>query len=106
MSLRTTRERFQPDDLGPKDVEFSLNVDNIAQESNETFTIVLQLSSTDQFGGANVTIRDRLKVVIIDSDGKLTVQLSHFYVAIFLLQQKLPSNSLKLITPRMRNLMH
>ena len=105
MSLRTTRERFQPDDLGPKDVEFLLNVDNIAQESNETFTIVL-LSSTDQFGGANVTIRDRLKVVIIDSDGKLTVQSPHFYVDIFLLQQKLPSNSLKLITPRMRNLMH
>ena len=48
-------------------------MDNIAQESNETFAIVLQLSSTDQFGGADVTIRDRLEVVIIDTDGKLTV---------------------------------
>ena len=49
-------------------------MDNIAQESNETFAIVLQLSSTDIFGDANVTIRDRLEFVIIDSDGKITVQ--------------------------------
>ena len=49
-------------------------MDNIAQESNETFAIVLQLSSNDQFGSANVTLRDRLEVVIIDSDGRLTVQ--------------------------------
>ena len=49
-------------------------MDNIAQESNETFTIVLQLYSINQFGGANVNFRDRLEVIIIDSDGRLTVQ--------------------------------
>ena len=79
VSLTTTQGRFLPSDvLTPKDVEFSLNVDNIALESNETFAIVLELSSTDQFGGVDVTIRDRLEGVIIDSDGKLAVQLSHF----------------------------
>ena len=77
-------------------------MDNIAQEINETFAIVLEL----QFGGGNVTIRDRLEGVVIDSDGKLAVQLSHFYVDTFSLQQKLLSNYLKLITPRMKNLMH
>ena len=45
-------------------------MDNIAQESNETFAIVL---STDHFS-AGATIRDRLEVVIIDSDGRLKVQ--------------------------------
>ena len=48
-------------------------MDNIAQEINETFAIVLQLSGTDPLG-AGATIRDRLEVVIIDSDGRLTVQ--------------------------------
>ena len=75
VSLVTPLERFLPGDVNEtKDVKFSLTVDNIAQEINETFAIVLQLSSTDQFGGANVTLRDRLEVVIIDSDGRLTVQ--------------------------------
>ena len=62
------------DVLEPKDVEFSLSWDNIAQEFNETFAIVFQLFSTDQLFSGNVTIRDRLEVVIIDSDGRLTVQ--------------------------------
>ena len=61
-SLLTTQGRFLPSDVDePKDVEFSLSVDNIAQESN---AIVL---STDH-------IRDRMEVAIIDSDGRLMVQ--------------------------------
>ena len=72
VSLTTTRGRFLPGDVDvPKDVEFSLTVDNIAQEINETFAIVLELRSDD---GTDVTIIDRLEVVIIDSDGRLTVQ--------------------------------
>ena len=79
VSLITTRGRFLPSEvLEPKDIEFSLSVDNIAQEINETFAIVLELFSNDQFGGGNVTIRDRLEGVIIDSDGKLAVQSLHF----------------------------
>ena len=75
VSLRTTQGRFLPSDVDePKDVEFALLVDNIAQESNETFAIVL---STNHFGGG-ATIRDRLEGVIIDSDGRLTVQSPHF----------------------------
>ena len=69
VSLATTRGRFLPFDV-LIDVEFSLTVDNIAQESNETFAIVLH---TNHFG-ASATLRDRLEVVIIDSDGMLTVQ--------------------------------
>ena len=78
VALATTRSRFLASDfLQPKNVEFSLNVDNIAQESNETFALTFQLSNTDQFGvGAN--IRDRLEVVIIDSDGRLSVKSSRF----------------------------
>ena len=74
--LTTTQGRFLTSEvLIFKDVEFSLSVDNIAQESNETFAIVLQLRSTDQlFGDSNVTIRNRLEGVIIDSDGRLTEQ--------------------------------
>ena len=80
VTLATTRSRFLASDfLQSKDIEFSLNVDNIAQESNETFVLILQLTSIEQFGvGAN--IRDRLEVVIIDSDGKLTVQSSHQFL--------------------------
>ena len=49
-------------------MEFSLNVDNIAQESNETFALTLLLS---QFSaGVN---RNRLEGVIIDSDGKFNI---------------------------------
>ena len=48
-------------------------MNNIAQELKE-FAIILELSTTDQFGDANVTIRDRLEVVLIDSSGRLTVQ--------------------------------
>ena len=44
-----------------------LSVDNIAQESMETFALIL---STNQFG-AGANIRDRLEGVILDSDGKL-----------------------------------
>ena len=108
ITLVTTRSRFLASDfLQSKDIEFSLNVDNIAQESNETFVLTLQLTSNDQFAGANVTIRDRLKVVIIDSDGTyVNCTIITFYVDIFSLQQKLPSSSLKLITPKMKNLMH
>ena len=71
MSLRTTQGRF----LGvpePNNVEFSLSVDTIAQESNETFAIVLRVSSNPL--GADATIVDRLEVVIIDSSGRLTIQ--------------------------------
>ena len=50
-------------------------MDTIAQELNKTFTLVI---STDQFGGADVTIRDRLEVIIIDSNGRLTVHSSHY----------------------------
>ena len=78
VTLATTRSRFPASDfLQSKDIEFSLNVDNIAQESNETFVLTLQLTSIDQFG-VDATIRDRLEVVIIDSDGKLAVQSPHF----------------------------
>ena len=74
VTLQTTTSRFLASDfLQPKNVEFSFNVDNIAQESNESFVLSFRLSSTDQFG-AGANIRDRLEGVIIDSDGKLTVQ--------------------------------
>ena len=72
MSLRTTQGVFRSGVPGPKDVEFSLSVDTIAQESNETFAIVLQVSSNPF--GAGATIVDRLEVVIIDSTGRLTIQ--------------------------------
>ena len=60
--LLTNQGRFLPSDVDePKDVEFSLSVDNIAQESN---AIVLSIDH----------IRDRMEVAIIDSDGRLMVQ--------------------------------
>ena len=46
-------------------------MDTIAQESNETFAIVLH---TDQFSGADVTVRKRLEVVILDSNGRFRIQ--------------------------------
>ena len=50
-----------------------MNVDSIAQESNETFALTLQLSSIDHFG-AGANIRNRLEGVILDSDGKFNKQ--------------------------------
>ena len=44
-------------------------MDNIAQESEETFAITLELASGTLGQGAN--LRNRLEGVIIDSDGML-----------------------------------
>ena len=52
-------------------------MDYTSQEPNETFVLRLQVSNTSQFG-VDANIRDRLEGVIIDSDGKLTVQSPHF----------------------------
>ena len=70
VQLTTTQLKFDASEvLQTKNVRFSLRVDNIAQESMETFALTLELSNTDQFG-AGVNIRDRLEGVILDSDGK------------------------------------
>ena len=96
ITLWTAYVSFLPNEvLKAQDIEFSLNVDNIAQESIETFALTLQLSiSTDQLG-ASASIRDRLEGVILDSDGKLNKECcsivynnSHFKLYFFL-----PSNS-------------
>ena len=53
-----------------QNIEFSLRVDNIAQEFDETFVITLEVPEGTFGQGAN--IRNRLEGVIIDSDGRLT----------------------------------
>ena len=61
--------RFLPGDI-QQNIEFSLSVDNIAQELDETFVITLDVPDGTFGPGAN--IRNRLDGVIIDSDRKLT----------------------------------
>ena len=60
--------RFLPGTI-QQNIEFSLSVDNIAQELDETFVITIEIPAGTFSSGAN--IRSRLEVVIMDSDGKL-----------------------------------
>lgn len=46
-------------------ISFILRVDNVAQESNETFTLSLVVSDTSMF----TEYRDTLQAVILDSNG-------------------------------------
>ena len=73
INLRTTHGRILPNEvLQPQAIEFSLIVDNIAQELDETFVIILQVLGGTFGPGAN--IRNRLEGIILDSDGKLYKQ--------------------------------
>ena len=72
INLVTTRLRFLPGDT-QQNIEFSLSVDNIAQELNETFIITLEVP--DGIFGPGAHIRNRLEGVIIDCDGRLTLFL-------------------------------
>ena len=105
ITLVTTRLRFLPGTI-EQNIEFSLSVDNIAQELDETFAITLEVP--DGIFGPGANIRNRLEGVIIDSDGRLNIFIKVLAIQQFLslLQQKLPFNFLKMITPRMKNLMH
>ena len=69
INLITHQLRFLPGDI-QQNIEFSLSVDNIAQEFNETFIIYFEVPDGTFGPGAN--IRNRLEGVIIDSDRKLT----------------------------------
>ena len=66
VTLLTTQIKFLSDE--PQDVEFSFNVDSIAQELEETFAITFEISGGRFDESAN--IRNRLEGVIIDSTGR------------------------------------
>ena len=77
----TTHVRILPKKvLQPQDIEFSLSVDNIAQELDESFEIIFVPYDTFE-PGAN--IRNRLEGIILDSDGKLHKQHCSITVIIF-----------------------
>ena len=79
----TTRLRFLPGTI-QQNIEFSLSVDNIAQELDETFEINFVVP--DGTFGSGASIRNRLEGVIIDSDGRLMQWL----VKVLAIQQFLP----------------
>ena len=69
ITLITTQLKLLPGTI-QQNIEFSLRVDNIAQELDETFVITLEVPDGTFSSGAN--IRNRLEGVIMDSDGRLT----------------------------------
>ena len=72
-TVSTTQVRFlyrRPDP--PDDVVVIFRVDDIAQESNETFTLELNCvpDGATLPTGSNVFFRNTINMTIIDSDGK------------------------------------
>ena len=63
---------FPPRSTTVDTVTFSLQLDSVAQEINETFTLKLNYD-TSLFGLPTDTVVDELVVTIIDSDSKLVL---------------------------------
>ena len=75
ISLITPTTTFPPHTFGTQPVMFTLVLDSVAQEINETFTLRLNYDKS-LFGPHDDLTQDELKVTIIDANGTIIIMLA------------------------------